>query len=227
MDEALLRKVFTSIEFFLPLPGNALQLDKNKFAQKLLGMFDEINKAKRNVFGEVVDNILNNIYWKNINIIDIEPEDISLTLLLLKDWAGQVEPLVCVSITAEMTTFNSYRNYLSEHIQKPLIVKTYCKENKPFDISLIIDKIRERHNPNNLFLFSSFSQQKEALLRELQKCASHKDYFLFLAATYEGNLLSKMIKKITNILKNDYLPAAWQYFSITSDDGIWSYGYHE
>jgi len=227
MDSTLLNNVFRAITLSRPAPREMLIKEKDPAFRHLLAATESINKAKIYILKEIADQVLSNMYWKDVNVIEIDPKDMTHSTILLNNLIGHVDPLVFVILSTDDKHIAAAKTYFQQHIKNPLII-TGCTLNVYTDnLSGYINELRNSYHPQNLFFVSAHKQHEMLLLKKISSIASHRDYLLVLVPTYAKSLEEKLTRKIQRILGDTAFPAAWKNLLINSDDGAWKCEYKD
>lgn len=222
MNEKLLQEVFEALKKNQPIPLQALIADNDIRIKSFLSLNHLIESHKFNALKEVINKVISHIFWQEINFIDIEPEDISNSSLLLKNMIGQVEPLVYVMLSSDKNKQNLISNYITSKIKSTLVAKFFLINSFADDFNASIKEIKNKYYPNNFIILSSKQIENEAFLDNLYKSISYKDLILLQIQSYSNTLMEKFKKKLKILKENNLLPLVWQELSLTALSGRWS-----
>ena len=227
MDISLLHNIFQSITLSKPAPREMLLKEKENTFRQILSIPDNINKARKHILNEVADQVLSNMYWKEVNIIEIEPKDFSYSSLLLKNLIGKVDPLVFAIISTDEKQANAAKTYIQNHIKNPLIVTGFFMQSSTEDFSGYVNELRNSYHAHNLFFISANRSHELLLLKKLYAVASRKDYILIMLPTCNQHFVERLKRKMKHLLGENAFPEAWKNLLLSPDDGTWRFVYKD
>lgn len=227
MDITLLQNIFQSITLSKPAPREMLLKDKENTFRRILSIPESINKARKHILNEVADQVLSNMYWKEVNIVEIEPKDFSYSSLLLKNLIGQVDPLVFAIISTDEKQLNAAKTYIQNHIKNPLIVTGFFIQSNEEDFSGYINELRNKYHAHNLFFISANRSHELLLLKKLYAIASRKDYILIMLPTCSQLFVEKLKRKMKHLMEKNVFPEAWRNLLLSPEDGAWRFEYKD
>lgn len=204
-----------------------LASEKNYNLIKILQIFEKINKAKKHICKEVFSNIFQYMYWKELNIIDIEPINIMCSILLLQKLLEYNNKLFYLMLISDNKKAIKYKEYIIQHLKVPISFTIIDNEIETDEFSDKIKEIRETANQNMLFFLSTFSKTNKELLHGIYKNLTFKDYLLMLIPIYNKDLVKNINSKIEKFLSNSTLSYISKEWSIKAGDGEWEIGYFE
>lgn len=221
MKEELLEIAFEAIKNNKPIPKEALISDEDVRIKSFLTLNHIREKHKFDALSEVINKIVSYIYWQEINVIDIEPENLSNSFLILKNLIGKVEPLVYVMFSANNKKEALVSKYISNKIKCPVITKFFLINSNEENYLKVIKEIKNNFYPNSLYLISEDAFHTPLFLDNLYKTASHKDLMLLQIQAYSLSFIDKVKKQIKVLKENKLLPSAFQHLFLSSSDGNW------
>lgn len=203
-----------------------LASEKNYNLVKILQIFEKINKAKKHICNEVFSKIFKYIYWKELNIIDIEPINIKCSILLLQKLL-EYNKLYYLMLISDNKKAIKYKEYIIQHLKAPIYFSILNNKIDTDEFSNKIQELRETVNSNMLFFISTFSETNKELLNGIYKNSTFKDYLLMLIPIHNKELIKNINSKIEKLLINSTLSYISKEWSIKVGDGEWEIGYFE
>jgi hypothetical protein len=202
-------------------------LKKSINVYKVLEIFDKIDKLKKYICNEVFDKIFQNVFWKELNIVDIEPINILCSILLLQRINAETKKLSHLIVTPDKRKALKYKDYIMNQIKSAISTYIITDDINSTEFSDKLMKYREELNPNMLFFLSSFSEAQNNILVSLYKNVTFKDYLLLIVHIYQSSLVENLYKRIAPIMQKHREPINFKESLIKAYDGEWHVAYNE